>query len=775
MRRKTLFILLSSAMVLFGFGAIAHAEEVLPKAQQPFKGKLDASRDKSLPDWPRRITAPAGAPNIVVVLLDDVGFGASSVTGGAVATPSLDRLASKSLIFNQFHVNAMCSPTRAALLTGRNSHQVGAGAIADSASGYPGYNSVLPRNAASIAEVLRQNGYSTAAFGKWHNTPVWEIGPAGPFDRWPTGQGFEYFYGFMGAGALQWEPSLHRGTTAVAAPAKPEQGYNLTTDLATDAIRWLHQHDAVASDKPFFLYFSAPGTHTPLQVSKEWIDKFRGQFDQGWDQLREQTYARQKKLGVIPANASISPRPAELAAWDSLSTDEKKLFSAQMEVYAAYLAQTDYEIGRVLDAIEEEGQGDNTLVLYIAGDNGASMEGGLIGSDTLTARNANSVKAQLSRADQLGGPGLVNQFAAGWAWALNTPFQWGKQQASHLGGIRDPLIVSWPAKIRDHGAIRSQFSHVIDIAPTIYEAAGIKAPDVVSGVKQVKLEGSSLLHAFENAKAPNKRNVQYFETLGNRGIYKDGWFAGRRSFLSWEEEKYAISDPDQHPWELYNLNQDFSQVHDQASQSPRKLKELVDLFDQEIRRNNGYPIAPHRTRPPSMALAKTSFTYREGAVGLPRSALPRLAGRAHRITADIEVPAQGAEGVIFAQGGRIGGYSLYVRNGKLVYESNTSGDIYEKLIASAPLPIGKVRIVLEFAPEIDHRASQAKAGPSTTRGLGRLSMNGKPADELQFTSFGSASFETFDVGSDLASPVSNDYTTPFAFTGKIDKVVIDLK
>lgn len=776
MQLKKWSLIMGGAVALLGVQSTASwATEVLPKAPQPFKGKADVSRDKSTPDWPLAVKAPKGAPNVVLVLLDDVGFGATSALGGAVETPNLEKLAAGGLRYNSFHVNAMCSPTRGALLSGRNNHQVGFGPITEQASGYPGYNSIWPKSSAGIAEVLKQNGYSTAAFGKWHNTPVWEVSPAGPFDRWPTGLGFEYFYGFLGASTSQWEPNLYRGTTAVEVPLKPEQGYNLTNDLANDAIRWLNQHDAVAPDKPFFIYFATGGTHSPHQVPQEWIDKFKGKFDQGWDKLRAQTYEREKKLGVIPADAANAPRPAQIPAWDSLTDDQRKLVTRQQEVYAGFLAQTDHEVGRVLDAIKAQGKFDNTLVLYIVGDNGATMEGNLYGSDARTPQGTPEDPAiQLARADKLGSPALSNNYAAGWAYALNAPFPWAKQRASHLGGITDPLIVSWPAKIKDNGGIRGQFSHIVDIAPTIYEAAGIKAPDQVNGVKQTRLEGSSLIHTFDNAKAKSKHNLQYFELVGNRGIYKDGWFAGRPFLLPWESSKWEAESPDRNAWELYNLNEDFSQTRNLADKNPQKLKGLVALFDSEAKRNNAYPIAPRRLLQPSPANDKTSFTYREGVSRLPLRVVPSLAAKPHTITADIEV-VNGTEGVIYAEGGRYGGFSLYVKNGQLVYENNSRGLAHEKLVSAVPLPTGKVQVVFEFTPDLAKAGTKdVSPGRSITPGHGRLLVNGKPAGETGFAWFGGFG-ETFDVGQDLGSPVSDAYATPFAFTGKVDKVVIDLK
>jgi arylsulfatase len=751
------------------------AAEVLPKPPPPFAGTADPSRYHAKPAWPLEVQAPANSPNIVLVLLDDVGFGASSAFGGAIQTPALDQLASQGLRYNNFHVNAMCSPTRAALLSGRNNHQVGFGPITEGAAGYPGYNSVWPKSAASIAEVLKDNGYSTAAFGKWHNTPVWEVSPVGPFDRWPTYQGFEYFYGFMQAATSQWEPSLYRGTNAVEPPATPAQGYNLNVDLANDAIKWLHQHDAIVPEKPFFLYYATGGTHSPHQVPQEWIDKFKGRFDAGYDALRQQIYEQQKARGIIPANADISPRPAELPAWDSLTTDEKKLLAHQMEVYAAFLAQTDHEVGRVLQAIKDEGRAGNTLVFYIVGDNGATEEGSPLGGDLRRADgSADAVSTQLARAGELGSKALNNIYGAGWAYALNAPFPWAKQVASHLGGITDPLIVSWPSRINAHGDVRRQFSHIVDIAPTIYQAAGVTPPDIVNGVQQIPLEGKSLVPTFADPAAQTGHTVQYFELVGNRGIYKDGWFAGRRFLLPWESgrpDKWSGEDPDRlHPWELYNLTADYSQAHNLADQQPDKLAEMIALYDSEAKRNHAYPTAPLRLPQPSPAAGKTSFTYRDGVTRLPIRAAPILSGRSHVLTADVELPATGASGVIVAEGGRYGGFSLYIKDGRLLYENNAAAHSREVIEAGDPLPSGKVHVVYEF--------TASPAGVAKTLapngGHGRLFVNGRLEGEGDLTSFGNFG-ETFDVGADLGSPVSDEYETPFSFNGKIQQITLELK
>ena len=446
-------VAVGGALVLSSVSTSLSAQDSLPKPDPAFHGKIAVKREEAIPSWPEQPKAPAGSPNIVVILLDDVGYGATSVFGGPVQTPALEKLAASGLRYNRFHVNALCSPTRASLLTGRNNHQVGFGTVADSASGYPGYNSIWPKSTVSTAEVLRENGYSTAAFGKWHNTPSWEINPTGPFDHWPTSLGFEYYYGFLAGASSQWEPRLYRNTTAVETPSTPEQGYHLTTDLTNDAIRWLHQHDAVVPDKPFYLYFATGATHAPHHVPQQWIDKYKGKFDQGWDKLREETFAREKKLGVIPADAELTPRPKELPAWDSLPADERKLLAHQAEVYAGFLAQTDYEVGRLLQAIQDEGKADNTLVFYIVGDNGASGEGGLDGYENggpYISKTA-SIATRLEHEDQFGGEFFSNHYSAAWAWGLDAPYQWTKQVASHLGGTRDPLIVSWPAHIKDAG------------------------------------------------------------------------------------------------------------------------------------------------------------------------------------------------------------------------------------------------------------------------------------------------------------------------------------
>lgn len=774
------------AMLCAVIAAALPAADTLPKPDPAFHGKVDPNRDKSSPDWPEAARAKPGAPNIVLILLDDAGFGAPSTFGGPVATPALDALAKGGLRYNRFHVNALCSPTRAALLSGRNDHQIGFGIVVEGASGYPGYNSIWPKSAASIAEVLKQNGYSTAAFGKWHNTPTWETNPAGPFDRWPTGLGFEYFYGFLGGADSQWYPRLWRNTTAVEPPATPEQGYHLTTDLVNDATRWIEQHDAATPAKPFFLYFATAATHTPHHVSREWIARYAGKFDQGWDRLRQETFARQKESGIIPANAELTPRPKEIPAWDSLTENQRKLLAREMEVYAAFFAQTDNEIGRLLGSIKAEGHVEDTIVFYIAGDNGASAEGGPEGVDAYTIDGQpRSVEARLEHIDDLGGELFLNHYAAAWAWATDTPFQWTKQVASHLGGTRDPLVVSWPGHIRDAGGLRTQFHHVTDIAPTLYELAGVQFPDTVNGIEQLPLEGVSMVYSFDRPDQPSPHKIQFFEMLGNRGIYDDGWWAGSRHLLPWQSTQLANweqHDPQQNPWELYNLNDDYSQAHDLAAQYPEKLKQMQALFDSEARRNNVYPLVPRRAALPAPGGERSSLVFHAGVARLPTNSAPRLVGRAHRITADVDIPPTGAEGVIVAQGGRYGGYTLFVKNGRVTYEVNAFGNRGGVIVSAKPLAPGKAHIVVEFTPDKSQPNKQVTTagvgqGVSTRSvgpGLARLTINGEPAGEAPIATFGGYYYETFDIGRDLGTPVSPSYTSPFAFSGKIDGVRIDL-
>ena len=774
---KRFLSMMAAALLLslFSVSVDAQNSSALPSVEE--------THNATTPQWPKGPQAGKGAPNVVLILIDDVGFSATSTFGGEIATPTFEQLAKQGLRYNEFHVNSLCSPTRAALLSGRNNHEVGFGTVAEAAAGYPGYNAQWSKNAASVAEVLKANGYSTAAFGKWHNTPLWEVSPAGPFDRWPTGRGFEHFYGFIQGYDNQYYPRLFRDTVPVEPASTPQQGYNLTTDITNDAIHWLHAHDAVASDKPFFLYYAPGATHTPLQVSKEWIAKYKGKFDQGWDKLREETFARQKQSGVIPANAELTPRPPGLPAWDSLSADEKRLVAHQAEVYAGFAEQTDFEVGRLLQAIREEGKSDNTLVIEIFGDNGGSAEGGLEGTDLLTTTGAPAgVGERLAVRDELGSEVFMNHYAAAWAWALGTPFQGTKQDASHLGGTRDPLVISWPARIKAAGGLRSQFQHVNDIAPTIYEAAGITFPDTFDGVKQIPLEGSSFVYTFDHPNEPSHHHVQYFATSGNRAIYKDGWWAGNRYSSTWEP-RGAFSpgshdDIDRHPWELYNLNEDYSQAHDLAAKYPEKLKELEALFNQEAERNHAFPLLPELREQPSPSLGKTVFIYREGVERLPGHVAPQIVGRPHQITADVILSSKGGDGVILAQGSRYGGFTLFVKDRHVVYEVNAYGKRSGRIVSVDPLPDGNAHIELQVLPDPAAAGvlTNSIQGPRGVRsGKVLLNVNGKQQEEVFANILGASGTETLDVGSDLGSAVSTEYASPNRFTGRIETVKLELK
>jgi arylsulfatase len=773
----------ATAIALTLFYTVARAQNPLPKADSPFTGTTDIDVRKSSPAWPEAPTAPRGAPNIVLVLVDDIGFGATSTFGGFAATPNYDQLAKVGLRYNRFHVNAICSPTRAALLSGRNSHQMGFGNTADQAAGYPGYNALWPKNSASVAEVLKDNGYSTAAFGKWHNTPPWEISPAGPFDRWPTGLGFEYFYGFMAGNDNQYYPRIYRGTTPVEPSKTPDQSYHFTADITNDAIHWLHQHDAVAGDKPFFLYFATGATHTPHHVPQEWIDKYKGKFDEGWDKLREETYQRQLKLGIIPQGTKLTPRPEGLPAWDSLTADERRLVAHQAEVFAAYTEQTDYEVGRLLHAVREEGKTDNTIILWIFGDNGGSAQGGPLGQDAYDASGApKSVKDRLAADGDLGSEKYMNHYASAWAWAQDSPFQGSKVDASHLGGTRDPLIISWPLRIRSTGDLRTQFSHVTDIAPTLYEAAGITPPRTVNGFTQTPLEGTSLIYTFDHPDAPSRHHIQYFASRGNRSIYKDGWWAGDRVNFTWEPNGGVGAESrnpnyNLHPWELYHLTEDFSQADNLADKYPDQLKALQQLFDSEAKRNQVYPLLPKTAEfPTPQRFGKTTFAYYEGTERIPSVVAANVSGHAYTLTADIDVPVSGAGGVIFSQGSRYGGTTLYVKDNRVIYEINAYGNRSGQIVASEPLTPGKSHIVVDVTPGfVSTRQVPGEEQPKALPATASLTINNKAQGTGHFLNVNVHTSETLDIGSDLGSPVSPEYRSPNRFTGRISSVTIQLK
>ncbi|MBD2411948.1 sulfatase-like hydrolase/transferase [Nostoc calcicola FACHB-3891] len=771
---KAIALSLPIALLTINSPAIAATSEVLPLSLPDFKGKIGLTYKDSQPDFPQPITAPANAPNVLLVILDDVGFGQASTFGGPVDTPNLTRLAERGLRYNQFHTTALCSPTRAALLTGRNHHSVNTGVVEELATGYPGYTTVLPKSAATVAEILRQNGYNTAAFGKWHNTPDFETSAAGPFDRWPTGLGFEYFYGFLGGDTNQWSPALVENTKRIDKPNKPD--YHLTPDLVDHAIAWIRNQQSIAPEKPFFGYLATGATHAPHHAPKEWIDKYKGKFDQGWDKLREETFARQKQQGVIPANAQLTPRPQELPAWDSLSAEQQKLYAHMAEVFAGFLGHTDYQVGRLINAVDQLGELDNTLVIYVVGDNGASAEGGLTGSvNELQVFNGvpENLQQLLAAYDDLGSPKTFNHFPAAWAWAVSSPFQWTKQIASHFGGTRNPLVISWGANIKDQGGIRSQFHHVIDITPTILEVAGITVPKEVNGVKQQPIEGTSFAYTFDDPNAPSHRETQYFEMLGNRAIYHEGWIAAaRHGRLPWERTAKGNFDTDK--WELYNITEDFSEANNLAKENPEKLEKLQKLFLKEAKKHNVLPLDDRLAERfdvkirPNLTRGRTTFTYYPGTVGIPEGSAPNLKNRSFTITANVEIPENGAEGVILTQGGRFAGWSFFLEDGKPTYIYNYANTARYTIQSPEKLPIGKSTIRFNFDYD----------GGVGAGGIGKLFINDRQVAEGRVDktiAYRLALDETFDVGRDTGTPVVDSYQVPFAFTGNLQQVSLDLR
>jgi arylsulfatase A-like enzyme len=758
--------------------AAALDRTVLPIPEPPVVPitEIDARQVKPPPRF--EVKAPDGAPNIVIVLIDDIGFGHSSAFGGPCQMPTCDQLARNGIRFNRFHTTALCSPTRTALLTGRNHHVNNAGAIMELATAFPGNTGVRPESVAPLAEILRLNGYSTAAFGKYHETPPWEASVSGPFDRWPTRSGFDKFYGFIGGETNQWAPAVYDGTARVEVPRDPN--YHFTTDMTNQAIAWVRFRQALTPDKPFYMYFATGATHAPHHSPKEYIEKYKGQFDAGWDALREATLARQIKLGVVPEGTKLSTRPAEIPAWDSLTADQKRLFARQMETFAGFAEHTDHEIGRLVSALDEMGELDNTLLFYIVGDNGSSAEGGPDGTyNELLALNGivSDIQSQLPHIDEWGGPSTFPHFSIGWAHAGNTPFQWTKQVASHFGGTRNPLVVHWPQGIKAKNALRSQFHHVIDVAPTALAAAGIPEPTSVDGTKQRPMDGVSMLYAFDDPQAKDRRTTQYFEMFGNRAIYHDGWVAATRHSIPWLMVPNLPKFTEDR-WELYNVATDFSQAHDLAKENPAKLKELQALFTKEAIRNHVYPLDDRRSERFNAAIAgrpdligdRTSLTLYAGMTGIAENAFINIKGRPHAITAVVEVPEKGASGVIIAQAGRFGGWSLYMKEGR-VHETYNYGGLEETTVSSPDaLAAGKHTIVYEFKPD------DAKPGAG---GTSRLSVDGKEvatAHVPHTMPFVYSADEGVDVGTDNETTVTQAYREgENRFTGKIGKVTVELK
>jgi arylsulfatase A-like enzyme len=772
--RIGIFLAFWSCLAIGGILApLASGQEVLPRPEPPFKGHIGRTVAESTKDFPQEVKAPKGAPNILLILTDDVGFGASSTFGGPIPTPTFDRLAKNGLRYTQFHTTALCSPTRAALLTGRNHHSANTGIIMEGGTGFPGYNSLMSKSVGSFAEVLRQNGYNTAWYGKNHNVPDWHNSQAGPFDLWPTGLGFEYFYGFIGGDTSQWAPAIFENIKPIE-PPHDQKDYFFDHDMADHAIARIQMLHAVAPDKPWLTYF-APGTaHAPHHAPKEVIAKFKGQFDQGWDKVREQTIARQKAMGIIPEDTKLTERSAGIPAWDSLDTDHQKVYAHMMEVYAAALSNCDNEIGRVLDAIEETGELDNTLVIYIQGDNGASAEGGqqgLLNEMAFFNATPEDFKEVMRRMDELGGPTTFNHYPIGWAHAMDTPFQWTKQVASHFGGTRNGMVISWPARIKDKGGIRTQFHHVIDIAPTIFEAVGVQAPSVLNGVPQKPIEGVSMVYTFDSPKAQSTHRTQYFEMFANRAIYNDGWVAATTPPLPpWASGKTI--DIDDYKWELYDVTKDFSEANNLAAQEPKKLRDLQELFWIEAAKYNVLPLDNSKLERmnvdnrPSLTRGRTEFTFYPGMTRIPEGSAPSILNKSFRVSADVTIPANGAEGVLVTQGGRFNGWGLYLLDGKPVFHYNLVGVQRYSVAGADKLSAGKHTVVVDFKYD---------GGGLGKGGLATLSVDGKKVTDMKFARtipFRISADETLDIGEDTGTPVSEDYHVPFMFTGTIRKVVI---
>ena len=770
----------------------------LPPPPQKFRGKIELNAAQSTPAWPARVVPPKGAPNILLIMTDDVGFAAPSTFGGVIPTPALDRIAASGLRYTNFHSTSLCSPTRAALITGRNHHSAGFGVVSEAATGFPGYDSYIGRDNATIGRILLENGYRTSWFGKDHNTPTWTASQAGPFDQWPTGMGFEYFYGFVGGDASQWEPNLFRNTTAIY-PYVGQQGkWNLTTAMADDAIRWMNQLNDINPTMPFFVYYVPGGTHSPHHPTPEWVDKITDMhlFDKGWNALRDQIFANQKKLGVIPQDAKLTPWPDKLLKlWDTATDEEKKLYIRQANVYAAFLAYTDHEIGRVIQAVEDMGKLDNTLIIYISGDNGASAEGSPNGtpSEVLQFNGIElPVAEQMKFYDLWGTQYAYNHFAVPWAWAFDTPYKWTKQVPSFFGGTRQGMAISWPGHITDKGGVRWQFHHVIDIVPTLLEVTGIPAPVMVDGIAQKPIEGVSLAYTFDkaNADAPSPHTIQYFEMLGVQGLYNDGWMLSAVPVRPpWDLlGKATITDPaSAYKFELYDVRHDWTQYTDVAAANPAKVREMTDLMFAEFAKYQVLPldasVATRMVTPrPSMSGGRKVFTYSGVPItGQPRGTGPSVLNTSYTITAEIDVPQAGAEGMIVTDGGRFGGYGMYLLKGKPVFLWNLLDLKRVRWESADALAPGKHTVEYDFKYD---GLGFATLAFNNISGLGRggtgtLKVDGKvvSTQTLEHTVPLTLPWdETFDIGSDTGTPVDDqDYQVPFKFAGKIDKLTISIE
>ena len=768
---------------------------VLPPPPQKFGGEIELNAAQSKPYWPMRVVPPKGAPNILLILIDDEGYGAPATFGGVIPTPELDKIAANGLRYTNFHTTSLCSPTRAALITGRNHHSVGFGVVTEQSTGFPGYNSIITKDSATIGRILQENGYRTSWFGKEHNTPTYQASQSGPFDQWPVGMGFDYFYGFVGGDSSQWEPNLFRNTTPIY-PFVGHPGWNLITAMADDAIHWLNQLNDIDPAMPFLLYYAPGATHAPHHPTPEWVEKISAMhlFDKGWNTLRDQIFMNQKKLGVIPQDAKLTPWPHDLLKnWDELSDLEKRLYIRQADVYAAYLAYTDHEIGRVVQAIADLGKLDDTLIIYVSGDNGSSAEGTPHGTPSeVMAFNGVDLppEAQMKWYDVWGTDQTYNHMAVGWTWAFDTPFKWTKQIPSFFGGTRNGTVISWPARIKDKGGIRNQFHHVIDVVPTLLEATGIVAPDMVDGIGQKPIEGVSMVYSFDkaNADAPSPHKTQYFEMFGLQGLYSDGWMLSAvPQRPPWDVLGPAITDPaSAYKFELYDLRKDWTQNDDVAAQNPKKVKEMTDLMFGEFAKYQVLPldasVATRLVAPkPDLTAGRKVFEYSgEPVTGIPYSASPKLLNTSYTITADIDVPQGGAEGVIVTQGGRFGGYGLYLLKGKPVFTWNLVDLKRVKWQGPDALKPGKHKIVYDFKYDGLGFATLAFNSLSGIGhgGTGTLSVDGKAVatQAMERTTPLTLPWdETFDIGSDTETPVDDaDYQVPFAFTGKIDKLTISV-
>ena len=782
MASSKIVVACASLSVLIGASGIASAQQpdrtVLPiqEPARPTYTELDARNAEPPP--PFVVKAPENAPNVVIVLIDDIGFGGPSTFGGPIQTPTLDRLAESGLIYNNFHTTALCSPTRVALKSGRNHHTANTGSIMETATAFPGNTGQIPNSVAPLAEMLRLNGYSTGAFGKWHETAAWETSVSGPYDRWPTHQGFDKFYGFIGGETDQWYPLVYDGVTRVAPPKM--ENYHFTTDMTNQAIGWVKAQQSMTPDKPFFVYFATGAVHAPHHVPHEWPAKYAGQFDKGWDEIREESIARQKRMGIIPADTKLGEKPDDIQDWDSLSGDEKKLFARQAEVFAGFLEQTDHEIGRLVEAVEEIGEMDNTLFIYIAGDNGTSAEGGFVGMyNEMTYFNNVTEKVEdlLPLMDKWGGPETFPHMAAGWAVAFDSPFSWTKQVASDFGGTRNGMVIHWPQGIEEKGGIRSQFGHVIDVAPTILEACNLPEPKIVNGTPQTPIEGQSLVYSFNDADAPERHTTQYFEIFGNRAIYHDGWLARTLHRAPWQTLKMPPLESDQ--WDLFNTREDFSLAYNLADSQPEKLKELKELFLAEAEKYHVLPIDDRvieRVNPalagrPDLMDGRTSLTLYDGMNGMLENTFINVKNMSKTITAELEIPDGGANGVILAQGGRFGGWSLYMKDGKPAYTYNYLGLEQFTVAAGKPIPAGPAKVVFDFKYD---GGGGGKGGDATITVNGQEFASGRigKTQPLLFSAD-----ETADVGLDNQTPVVEGIgigREETRFTGQINKVTVDV-